>query len=121
MKSFSLLALLAACGSDSAKKPEPDAATPPGAVLQRASRSSTIALSDDGAHVAMVNPEDGSLSVFSTADNTRTAKVATGGSPAAVAIAPDSKTAYVSNRADGTVVRVTGIDGGTPAVDATAQ
>src|ERR1043166_2407302 len=117
--SFAAALFLVACGSDS--NPPSDGQTQGGPVLQRASRSSTIALSDDGAHVAMVNPEDGSLSVFSTADNTRTAKVATGGSPAAVALAPDSKTAYVSNRADGTVVRVTGIDGGTPAVDATAQ
>jgi len=85
----------------------------------RVSRSSTIALAEDTAHLAMVNPDDGSLSVFATADNSRTAKVATGGNPSSVVIAPDSKTAYVANRADGTVVRVTGIDGGTPAIDAT--
>ncbi len=111
--------LAAACGGGST--PAADAPATPGPVLQRASRSSTIALSDDGAHVAMVNPEDGSLSVFETSDNARTAKVATGNGPANVVIAPDSKTAYVSNRADGTVVRVTGIDGGTPAIDATVQ
>ena len=119
--SLALVLFVTACGSDS-KPPAQDAPdTTPGPVLSRPSKSSTIALSDDGAHVAMVNPEDGSLSIFQTSDNTRTAKVATGGSPAGVVIAPDSKTAYVSNRADGTVVRVTGIDGGTPAVDATAQ
>ena len=59
--------------------------------------------------------------MFETSDNGRISKTATGGSPAGVVIAADSKTAYVSNRADGTVVRVTGIDGGTPVVDATAQ
>ncbi len=117
--SLALLVTAAACGGSS--KPADDAAGPSGPVLSRASRSSTIALSDDGSHVAMVNPEDGSLSVFETSDNARTAKVATGGSPAGVVIAPDSTTAYVSNRADGTVVRVTGIDGGTPTVDATVQ
>lgn len=90
-----------------------------GAILQKASRSSTIAMSDDGAIVAMVNPEDGTLSIFQTSDNARLAKVATGGSPSSVVIAADNRTAYVANRADGTVVRVTGIDGGTPAVDAT--
>jgi len=111
--------ILAGCGSDS--KTAPDGATPPSQVLSRASRSSTIALSEDGARVAMVNPEDGSLSIFSTSDNSRSAKVATGGEPANVVIGPDSKTAYVSNRADGTVVRVSGIDGGTPSVDATVQ
>ena len=118
--SLVIVLLAAACGSDSSKGGE-DAAVPTGPVLQRASRSSTIALSDDGSHVAMVNPEDGSLSVFETSDNARTAKVATGGSPAGVVIGPDSKTAYVSNRADGTVVRITGIDGGTPALDATVR
>ena len=110
---------MGACGTSPSKAM--DAPPAQGPVLQEASRSSTIALADDGAHVAMVNPEDGSLAVFETSDNARTAKVATGGSPASVVIAPDSKTAYVSNRADGTVVRVSGIDGGTPAVDATVQ
>lgn len=85
----------------------------------RPSRSSTIALSEDGARVAMVNPEDGSLSVFQTGDHARTAKLATGGSPSSVVILPDSRTAFVANRADGTVVRITGLDGGTPVVDAT--
>jgi len=117
--SLAIALLAAACGTDS--KPTDDAQPPAGPVLQRASKSSTIALSDDGAHVAMVNPEDGSLSIFETTSNTRTAKVATGSSPAGVVIAPDSTTAYVANRADGTVVRVTGIDGASPAVDATAQ
>ena len=113
---YVLVMAASACGNDAT--PGDDTAGP---ILQRASRSSTIALSDDGTHVAMVNPEDGTLSVFETSDNSRTAKIATGGDPAGVVIAPDSRTAYVSNRADGTVVRVTGIDGGTPAVDATAQ
>src|SRR5438477_87597 len=47
--------------------------------------------------------------------------IATGGAPANVVLAADNATAYVSNRADGTVVRVSGIDGGTPAVDATVM
>jgi DNA-binding beta-propeller fold protein YncE len=116
--SLALLALAGACGDDGNKG---DDAGTPGPVLQRASRSSTIALSDDGTHVAMINPEDGSLAIFETTNNGPTGKVATGGSPASVVIGPDSKTAFVSNRADGTVVRITGIDGGTPAIDATAQ
>ncbi|MBV8759224.1 MAG: beta-propeller fold lactonase family protein [Deltaproteobacteria bacterium] len=119
--SLALVLFVTACGSDSKPPTEDAPESPPGPVLSRPSKSSTIALSDDGSHVAMVNPEDGSLSIFQTSDNTRIAKVATGGSPAGVVIGPDSKTAYVSNRADGTVVRVSGIDGGTPAVDATAQ
>ncbi|HEX5057825.1 MAG TPA: YncE family protein, partial [Kofleriaceae bacterium] len=119
---FALAASLAigAAACDPVKNPGDDE-PPGGPVLQKPSRSSTIALSDDGSLVAMVNPEDGSLSVFSTADNTRLSRTATGGSPASVVIAADNTTAYVANRADGTVVRVTGIDGGTPAVDATIQ
>lgn len=38
-------------------------------VGKRPSRSSTIAISDDGATVAMSNPDDGSVSFFKTADN----------------------------------------------------
>jgi YVTN family beta-propeller protein len=118
--SLTVALLAAACGTDS--KPGNDAQPPPaGPVLQRASRSSTIALADDGAHVAMVNPEDGSLSIFETTGNTRTAKVATGNTPAGVVIAPDNATAYVANRDDGTVVRVSGIDGAAPTLDATVQ
>lgn len=98
-----------------------DTAEQPQQFATRASRGSTIAISEDDARVAMVNPDDGSLSVFQTTDNARTAKLATGGNPSSVVIAPDSKTAYVANRGDGTVVRITGIDGGTPAVDATAD
>jgi YVTN family beta-propeller protein len=45
--------------------------------------------------------------------------VQTGGQPSSVVIGPDNKTAFVANRADATVVRVTGIDTGSPAVDAT--
>lgn len=90
-------------------------------ILQHASRSSTIAISDDGARVAMVNPDDGSLSIFSGADNTRTAQVATGANPSSVVIAADGKTAFVANRGDGTVVRIAGIDTATPAVDATVN
>ncbi len=112
----------AGCGDDSSSVPDAALAdTPPGEIhlLTRPSRSSTIALSEDGSLVAMVNPEDGSLSVFRAQDSTRIAKVPTGGSPSSVVIAGDSKTAYVANRADGTVVRVANIDGGTPTIAAT--
>jgi YVTN family beta-propeller protein len=78
--------------------------------LKRPSRSSTIALTDDGFLVVMVNPDDDSISVFKTDDNSRIAKLTTGGEPSSVVAAPDSKTVYVCNRADATVVRVTGLD-----------
>jgi hypothetical protein len=95
--------------------------TETGPVATKISRSSTITLSEDNSRVAMVNPEDNSLSVFQTSDHARLSKLATGGSPSSVVIAPNSTVAYVANRADGTVVRITGIDGGTPVVDATVD
>ncbi|MGE0403875.1 MAG: hypothetical protein AB7T06_44620 [Kofleriaceae bacterium] len=110
------LVAIAGCGDD-ATPPDEEEVIP----LAHASKSSTIALSDDRARVAMVNPEDGSLSVFQTSDNSRTAKIATGGNPSSVVIASNNTTAFVSNRADGTVVRVIGIDGGTPSIDATVD
>jgi len=107
----------AGCSSSGGDDDGPDTAV----FSTRVSRSSTIALSEDDARVAMVNPDDGSLSIFQTTDHARTAKLATGGNPSSVVIAPDGKTAFVANRADGTVVRIAGIDGGTPAIDGTAQ
>jgi YVTN family beta-propeller protein len=103
----------AACGADSDS-------TPPGPtqIALHESRSSTIALADDGSRIAMVNPDDGSLSIFATADNARTAKVATGKNPSSVVLTADGRRAFVANRADGTVVRIAGLDG-TPAIDAT--
>jgi YVTN family beta-propeller protein len=106
---------LAACGGGD---DTPGDDQPPVQVLKRASRSSTIALSDDGARVMMVNPDDGSLSVFTTADNLRTAKVATGAEPSSVVVAANG-TAYVANRADATVVKLSRLDSATPAIDAT--
>lgn len=100
--------------------PLPGPSTPL-AVQNHASKSSTIALSDDHARVAMVNPEDGTLSVFQTSDQARIARVRTGRSPSSVVIAPDNQTAFVANRSDGTVARVRRIDGGTPTLDAMAQ
>src|SRR4051794_27767411 len=37
--------------------------------LERPSRSSTIAITDDGFLVVMVNPDDDSISIFKTDDN----------------------------------------------------
>jgi YVTN family beta-propeller protein len=111
---FITLTCLAACGE---VKPPEDPDRP---VLQRASRSSTIALSDDRAFVVMVNPEDDSLSVFRTSDEERVARVPIGDEPSSVVIAPDSRTAFVANRADGTVARVVDL-GEAPEVNATVD
>lgn len=95
---------------------EPETPTPPPAVLNRASRSATIALSSDDALVAMVNPEDDSISVFSTDDYTRLSKVPTGDEPSSIVIHPDNTRAFVANRAAATVVEVSDIDTGSPVV-----
>ncbi len=125
--SASLLGLLSGCGDDDAGDGGADAG--PGAdggggggggpVLSRPSRSSTIALSDNKSWVAMTNPDNGTLSVFQTSDNTRIGVVQTGAEPSSVVIAPDNTTAFVTNRAAATVVRVRGIDTANPTVDAT--
>lgn len=87
-----------------------DGGTPPVLVLPRASRTTTIDISPDDSLVAMVNRGDGSLSVFTTSDNSRLSRTATGGEPSAVVIHPNGTRAYVANQADGTVVEVNGID-----------
>jgi DNA-binding beta-propeller fold protein YncE len=110
------LAFAAGCGTDSGA-PGPGSGS--GQILQHASRSSTVAVSDDGARVAMVNPEDGSLSVFDTTSDMLLSKTATGTTPANVVLTADGKTAYVSNRGDATVVAVTGLDTATPAIAST--
>lgn len=84
--------------------------------LTRPSKSGTIGISTDDRLVVMTNPADDSISIFATEDNTRTAKVTTGDEPSAVVIHPDNRTAFVANRADATVVVVSGIDTGSPTV-----
>src|SRR5690349_582964 len=89
-----LLALAAACGGggdddggdDGAG---PDADLPDHAVLRRASKSGTIAMTGDDAFVVMVNPETDSVSVFDAATGERTAVAITGDEPSAVVIHPD--------------------------------
>lgn len=88
-------------------------------ILKRASKSATIAISNDDQFVLMVNPDDDSVSVFSTAFETRMAKVYTGAEPSAVVVHPDSQTAFVANRADATVSRLKAINTADPEVDKT--
>src|SRR6476659_839178 len=97
--------------------PGADTIPPTGLLAQRASRSSTIALSDDNKLVAMVNPDDDSISVFKTADHLKVASVKTGDEPWSIVFYPDNKTAFVANRAAGTVVKVSGLDTLDPKVE----
>jgi DNA-binding beta-propeller fold protein YncE len=78
-----------------------------------------VAVSDDDSRVVMVNPEDGSISVFNPALETLVSRTKTGGEPSSVVLSADGKSAYVANRADATVVRVDGLDGEQPTVGAT--
>ncbi|MDX2005766.1 MAG: hypothetical protein SFU83_10860 [Meiothermus sp.] len=90
------------------------------AVLKKASKSGTIAITPDDRFVLMVNPEDDSLSIFNTDTDRRVAKLKTGLEPWAVVMHPDGQTAFVANRAEATVVRVAGINS-TPRVAATVK
>jgi YVTN family beta-propeller protein len=78
-------------------------------VLARPSKSGTVAITGNDRFVAMVNPETSSISVFDTATDTRIANVKTGGEPSSIVIGPDDDTAYVANRADATVVKITAL------------
>src|SRR5262245_21220435 len=82
-------------------------------ILPGPSKSGTVAITADDQYVLMVNPEDDSVSVFSTGgyggSPVRTVTVKTGDEPSSVVIDPDDDTAYVANRADATVVKITGI------------
>jgi YVTN family beta-propeller protein len=97
----------AADGSDA-----PDLVT--AAFATRPSRSSTIALSDDESRVLVVNVDHGSVSVFNAATTALVATVAVGKEPSAVVIRADNQTAYVANRADATIQKLTGINTATP-------
>ena len=85
----------------------------------RPSRSSSIALSDDGQTVVQVNQRHGSVAVFTAATGIRRALIDVGSEPSSVALSPDGRTAYVTLRAGAAVVRIAGLDGAAPAVDAT--
>lgn len=126
LPALTLSAALVACGGDDggaspdappaidAGTDTPTDAPPAVAVASRASKSGTIAITENDTRVLMVNPEGGSVSVFDATTSTRLAEVATGGEPSAVVVHPDGTTAFVANRRDATVVKLTGIDGASP-------
>ncbi len=91
---------------DNGTPPNPPPAT---AVLKRASKSSAIAITGDDKFVVAVNPENDSISVFRTSDDTKTAELPVGDEPVSVVIHPDDNTAFVALRADAKVVKITNI------------
>jgi YVTN family beta-propeller protein len=85
-------------------------------VLPRASKSSTIALTTDDKYAVMVNPEDDSISIFATNPAVKRVTFKTGTEPSSVVIHPDNSTAFVANRADANVVKLSGVNTNTPRI-----
>ncbi|MFV8756329.1 hypothetical protein ACNOYE_37760 [Nannocystaceae bacterium ST9] len=75
-----------------------------------------IAVSPDGARLAVVNAGSGELTLFGLPDLGEQARLSLGGEPESVAFSPTGDALYVVLRRDGTIVRVTGLDAN-PAVD----
>src|SRR5262245_41128500 len=65
--------------------------------------SSPIAISADNALVWVVNPDDDSVSVIRTSNNTVIKKVGVGDEPQSIAVDPNLNFVYVANAADNTV------------------
>jgi hypothetical protein len=109
------------CNGDCACEAAPP--PPPQDFLARPSRSTAIDLSSDDGVLAMVNTDDGSVSFFNatSGQESRIARIASSATansePTAVVIHPNRTTAFVANRAAGTVSRITGIDTASPRID----
>ena len=94
---------------------------PPANLLRRPSRSSAVDITTDDARVAMVNADDGSLSIFTVGtagSEAREARVNTSAAahpePLAVVLHPSNTVAFVANRGAGTVARIGGIGTAAP-------
>ena len=69
----------------------------------RPTYSSPIAISLDDRLIWAVNPDDDSISVIRSDNNTRLAKITLGDEPQSVALTPDGQYAYVANAANNSV------------------
>jgi DNA-binding beta-propeller fold protein YncE/cytochrome c peroxidase len=81
------------------------------ATLLRPSKSSAIAITGDNDLLVQVNPENDSISTFNANTGEKLKEVPVGDEPVAVVIGPDDDTAFVLNRADGTLSKITDLDG----------
>jgi YVTN family beta-propeller protein len=81
------------------------------ATLVRESKSSAIAITGNDKLVLQVNPENDSLSVFDAASNAKLKEIPVGDEPVAVVIHPDDKTAFVLNRAEHTLMKISDFAG----------
>jgi DNA-binding beta-propeller fold protein YncE/cytochrome c peroxidase len=84
--------------------------------LVRESKSSAIAITGNDKLVVQVNPENDSISTFDASTGNKLKEIPVGDEPVAVVIHPDDDTVFVLNRADGTIMKITDIDGN-PDVD----
>jgi YVTN family beta-propeller protein len=71
--------------------------------FNRPTYSSPIAISQDNALVWVVNPDDDSVSVIRTSNNTLITKIGVGDEPQSIAVDPNLNFVYVANAADNTV------------------
>jgi hypothetical protein len=90
----------------------------PDYLLTRASKSSTIDITEDDRRIAMVLPESDALAIFDAETEQLVTLVKTGDEPSSVVLHPDARTAFVANRGDATVVRIDSIDGAAPLASA---
>ena len=90
-------------------------------VLRSASKSSTIALSDDDVLVSMVNPENNSLSTYSATTRTLISRFTGLSEPSAVVCDTSRKAAWVANRGDSTVRRIDALDTASPVAGPTVN
>jgi DNA-binding beta-propeller fold protein YncE len=88
--------------------------------LVRPSKSSAIAISGDDKLVVQVNPENDSISIFDAKTSQKLRELEVGDEPVAVVIHPDDDTAFVANRADATIMKITDL-GGSPSVADTLE
>lgn len=79
---------------------------PGGAVLERPSVSSAIAITPDGTLVVGVNPDSDSVTLVDARSLRVVAEVAVGEDPRTLAVTPDGAYAIVANRGDDTVSAV---------------
>jgi YVTN family beta-propeller protein len=91
----------------------------------RATRSTTIDLTADDRWLAMVNSDEGSVSLFdvqpgqeSLVARVATSKKLAASEPAALAFHPDRQRLFVANRATGTVSRIVDVQSPYPRLDA---
>jgi cytochrome c peroxidase len=80
------------------------------ATLVRESKSSAIAITGNNDLVVQVNPENNSISTFNASTGDKLKEVPVGDEPVAVVIHPDDDTAFVLNRADHSLMKITDLN-----------